>query len=282
MPSLGSFLREHRESRGLSLEQLARATRVAVRHLAALEADDLAALPPPVFTRGFVRICCQALEAPVDEALALYHRQTGETPPTVVGGTAVRHVDPDARKGGTVLVSFVLLVVLGLALFAATLALQWSRERAVDRLADVGHDEPASSRVELDGAASADAGTAGAELPAPTPPPVPPAAVGPTRAAGPPPPAGEASAVVGRVTSSYRLVARVSEPTWIRVRMEDGRATEETVPGGEVREWVSNAPFVVTVGNAGGVSLELNGRPLPPLGARGAVISRLVIPSPSQ
>ncbi|PYO52219.1 MAG: DUF4115 domain-containing protein, partial [Candidatus Rokuibacteriota bacterium] len=36
--------------------------------------------------------------------------------------------------------------------------------------------------------------------------------------------------------------------------------------------------FVLTLGNAGGVSLELNGRTLPPLGPSGAVISRIVLP----
>jgi hypothetical protein len=45
---------------------------------------------------------------------------------------------------------------------------------------------------------------------------------------------------------------------------------------------VSNGPFVLTIGNAGGVSLELNGRPVPRLGASGAVISRLVLPPDSQ
>ena len=78
--------------------------------------------------------------------------------------------------------------------------------------------------------------------------------------------------------SPYQLVARVSEPTWIRVRTEDGRVTEETVAAGQTRVWVSNTPFVLTIGNAGGVTLEVNGRPLPPLGARGAVIPRLVLP----
>jgi hypothetical protein len=82
------------------------------------------------------------------------------------------------------------------------------------------------------------------------------------------------------VVSPYRLVARVSETTWLRVRTADGRGTEETVPAGEVREWVSNRPFTLTVGNAGGVSLELNGRKLPSLGGRGVVITRLVLPPP--
>jgi hypothetical protein len=81
------------------------------------------------------------------------------------------------------------------------------------------------------------------------------------------------------VTPVYRLVARATEATWLRVRTEDGRTTEETLPPGAVREWVSNRPFVLTVGNAGGVVLALNGTELPPLGASGAVISRLVVPS---
>ena len=80
------------------------------------------------------------------------------------------------------------------------------------------------------------------------------------------------------MTPPYRLVARISEPTWIRVRTEDGRASEETVAAGQVREWVSDRPFELTIGNAGGVALELNGRALPSLGSRGVVIPRLVLP----
>jgi hypothetical protein len=80
------------------------------------------------------------------------------------------------------------------------------------------------------------------------------------------------------MTSPYRLVARTNDTTWIRVRTEDGRSSEETVPPGEVREWVSDRPFVLTVGNAGGVSFELNGRALPSLGGPGTVIPRLVLP----
>lgn len=83
---------------------------------------------------------------------------------------------------------------------------------------------------------------------------------------------------MGAVGSPYHLVARTSETTWIRVRTEDGRSSEENVPAGETREWVSDRPFVLTIGNAGGVSFELNGRALPPLGAKGTVIPRLVLP----
>jgi cytoskeleton protein RodZ len=77
----------------------------------------------------------------------------------------------------------------------------------------------------------------------------------------------------------HRLVARTTEPTWMRVRTEDGRVSEETIPAGQVREWHSTGPFRITVGNAGGVTLEVDGRTLPPLGARGAVVTNLVVPA---
>jgi len=273
MASLGSYLCELRQRRGLSLEELSRATRVAPRYLEALEGDDLGALPGHVFARGFLRAYCQALQTPPDEAIALYHRQTGiPLPSPAMPG---QRIPSGARSRGTVLVSFVLLVTLGLALFAVANVLQSARERASARGTTPPASEPAQPQAETVAAITT-------PEPAPAPvqpalPPPPPPSTGAMRP-GPTPKVGETLAPAGAVNMPYRLVARVSEATWVRVRMDEGRLTEETIPAGEVREWVSNTPFVLTVGNAGGIALELNGRPLPPLGARGAVISRLVIP----
>src|SRR2546427_1155007 len=131
MSSVGSYLRELRERRGLSLDEISRSTRVLHQYLELLEADDLAALPAPAFTRGFIRAYCQVLREPPDEALARY--EEGVQPHAVHGHDAAL---PESRKSrelgtrrenrgrGAVLVSFVLLVVLGIALFLVTLALQ--------------------------------------------------------------------------------------------------------------------------------------------------------------
>jgi cytoskeleton protein RodZ len=317
--SLGVYLRDLRARRGLSLDEVARLTRVASRYIEALEADAYGALPAPVFTRGYIRAYCQALHEPVEEALALYHSQSGRTlPPTQPVRAATAAPPPaenEARSRSTVLVSFILLVILGLALFGVTLALQSGRDAPEKRTVDTN----ASPSLSPSSAATPPATHAATEPPSPPSPPVsevvvapppvaapraispppvatahasPPAVVSahtapppspPPAASPPPPPAAppvtpDLSGVVASVTSPYRLVARVSEPTWIRVRTEDGRLTEETVPAGQVREWVSNGPFVLTIGNAGGVSFELNGRVLPALGPSGAVISRLVLP----
>jgi len=77
--------------------------------------------------------------------------------------------------------------------------------------------------------------------------------------------------------SQYTLVARTSEKTWMRVQTS-GKITDEIVPANAIREWKSNNPIVVSVGNAGGVSLELNGKTLPRLGERGQVVSKLTLP----
>ena len=68
------------------------------------------------------------------------------------------------------------------------------------------------------------------------------------------------------------------EPTWIRVQIDDARVVEELLEAGAQREWTSDRRFVLTIGNAGGIEIVLNGRPLPSLGARGAVIHRLSLP----
>jgi cytoskeleton protein RodZ len=286
--SLGSYLRALRLDRGLTLEEIARATRVPLRYLEALESDALDGLPAPVFARGFIRAYCQVLGADADEPLGLYFRQTGlEAPPRAPQPGAAPSLSRGRdRPASTVLVSLALLVGLGLALLGVTVWLDRAREPATGGPAPVS--APAQPAEPTPPTAAAP--PAGVAEPVAT---VPPAASGagaPSAlpAAGPAtPPAGPVvvdpaaiAAALGDVEAPYRLVARVVEPTWVRVRTDDGRATEETIPGGQVREWVSNGPFVLTVGNAGGLSLELNGRPLPPLGPSGTVIPRLVLPPP--
>jgi hypothetical protein len=80
------------------------------------------------------------------------------------------------------------------------------------------------------------------------------------------------------VPGSQRLVIKAVEPTWIRVQTDEGRIAEELLPAGASREWTADRRFLVTIGDAGGVELTLNGRSLPPLGAKGTVIRRLELP----
>ncbi len=53
--SLGSFLRQKRESLGLTLEEVERHTHIRAKHLKAIEADDLSTIPSVPQARGFIR-----------------------------------------------------------------------------------------------------------------------------------------------------------------------------------------------------------------------------------
>ncbi len=64
------------------------------------------------------------------------------------------------------------------------------------------------------------------------------------------------------------------------VRADGGQEREVLLQKGQTARFSADAGFVVTIGNAGGVELTLNGEPVPSLGASGKVIRDLTLPSP--
>lgn len=77
--TLGARLAAAREARGVSLEDLARRTRIPLTGLRALEADAHERLPPPIFARGYVRACAEELGLDPETLLA---RFDAERPPS--------------------------------------------------------------------------------------------------------------------------------------------------------------------------------------------------------
>ena len=53
--NFGRKLREARERKGVSLRQIANATKISIAALEALERDDISRLPGGIFSRAFVR-----------------------------------------------------------------------------------------------------------------------------------------------------------------------------------------------------------------------------------
>ena len=75
MGSFGSQLRETREARGLSLEAVADATRIAPRHLSALEQSDVEALPAGPFAKGYIEAYSRLLGIDPDPVLEAYRTE---------------------------------------------------------------------------------------------------------------------------------------------------------------------------------------------------------------
>jgi cytoskeletal protein RodZ len=70
--ALGEFLRLEREKRGVSLEQVAASTKIGLRFLQLLEADQYDELPARPFIRGFVISYCRYLGIDASEVLSQF------------------------------------------------------------------------------------------------------------------------------------------------------------------------------------------------------------------
>ncbi len=68
----GEELKQERERRGISLDDVAVSTRVALRHLHALEDDRFTELPGGVFNRGIVRSYAQRCGLDADRILGSF------------------------------------------------------------------------------------------------------------------------------------------------------------------------------------------------------------------
>jgi cytoskeletal protein RodZ len=281
--TLGAYLRSLREAKGSSLEDMARSTRVGIRHLEALEEERLADLPSPVFVRGFIRAYCSFLRESPEAALGHYQELAGER-----AAAEAASIPPRPRTtwaSSSVLLGLALLLVLGIGL--AVLNLTVKRQAGTPAAAAKTEPQPAPAPAPTPPVAPPRAGATPPAQPSPPAPaaepirPASPPAPGPPTAAPatPAPPTVPAPTVAPKaVPGSQRLVIKAVEPTWVRVQTDEGRIAEELLPAGASREWTADRRFLVTIGNAGGVELTLNGRSLPPLGAKGTVIQRLELP----
>ncbi len=144
--SIGTTLRREREVRALSLEEIARITRIPLRSLRLLEQDDLDALPGDVFARGFVRSYARALGMRGAELRDLLARFGAEppapvAPPPNVAREARKESPGMARRAGTALA---LLLLAALFALAVSVMLTPRRSRSVPRILS---EAPASTQA---------------------------------------------------------------------------------------------------------------------------------------
>ncbi len=71
----GALLRAVREARGLTLDKISADSRISLKYLEALEADDFGSLPSATFVRGYVRELARQLRLDVDAVVSGYMRR---------------------------------------------------------------------------------------------------------------------------------------------------------------------------------------------------------------
>lgn len=295
--ALGVWLRAGREAAGLGHEAVAAALHLDPGVIAALEADDFAALGAPVFVKGHLRALAGHLGLDAEEALRRYTSTAGTSgtePPELV----VQYQQPLRRNR----VQPVLVGLAGIAGLAIVVALilffvggaGFGGGRAVSQppAADASNVEvPTSASVERF-ASSTDAPT-GSEAPAMTEEADTPSAdfasrlaeararstQAPTAAVAQTPAGATTSPPTRAAAAGSGLELTFSEACWYEVRDAEGtRLATGTAAPGDTRRVDGPRPLSLTLGVADAATLTLDGAPVDiPASARRGRSARLTL-----
>lgn len=77
----------------------------------------------------------------------------------------------------------------------------------------------------------------------------------------------------------HLLSAEASQDVWVQVRVDDKETFNALMKAGDKKEWKAEESARIVVGNAGGISLKWDGKPLKTLGKSGEVV-RFRLPDP--
>lgn len=123
METVGQYLRRHRESRRMSVEEIARSTRVPMSSVERIESDQFDELPGEVFVRGFLKSYARSLGIECDDVLARYtasRRVAWVTPLPISSPTK-----PARGRRFGVAIAFVLLLILFTLALSIVLKPRW-------------------------------------------------------------------------------------------------------------------------------------------------------------
>jgi cytoskeletal protein RodZ len=126
MGTLGRYLQEARQARGLDLREAAQQTRISVQFLKALEEEDFSKLPGEVFVKGFLKSYAKFLRLSESEVMVKYAELGQKPSPAAAPGPAAPTEAADGVQKRTEKIAVepfiwgaAIVVILALFLFTA-------------------------------------------------------------------------------------------------------------------------------------------------------------------
>jgi cytoskeletal protein RodZ len=124
--SIGEKLRLAREARGIALREISEQTRISMRYLEAIEADDYKHLPGGIFNRSFIRAYAKFIGFDEHTALEDYARTLRERGETDDDGSKVHQPLVYTEDAASSSRSGVKTLVLAIIILAALSAAVWA------------------------------------------------------------------------------------------------------------------------------------------------------------
>jgi cytoskeleton protein RodZ len=247
MSSYGLYLQTVRVEKGISIEQVAEESRIRAEILRSIEAEDHTKLPDDVFVKGFLRIFAQVIGADPEEAVRRFDVRRKPV------STVEIHSRSGAEKPPRLWLTLLWVAAMMVCLVGGTLVVY---QMVVHKGQATGPHE-ATVKAQEDSAPAEKSSSA--EMPA-----------------------EKAETTIEATTQKsnahekpavYALEIVCHEDTWLKIIADDARATEHQMKPGDKIEMDAETMFNLLIGNAGGVSVQLNGQPVPVPGSSGQVVN---------
>jgi len=303
MGSFGDRLRREREMRGVSLDDIAEATKIGTRSLRALEEEHFELLPGGIFNKGFVRAYAKYLGLNEDETVADYLAAAGDSSldPRLIAEQNAGRIDrtggdtgDHTRAGFPIVPVLILLLVIaagagGWQLYQQRVRERQAREEAA-RAAAANTSQPSSTATETSNPASS-APNSGQPVENSVAAPTTNSAAAPTTPTGTqPPPATKATEDLSSLLKTKEAASNSSQaaseeetkpkpalpaaqtPTATTATTPKGPEFEVTVRRYTVRGIISpndvktvhaTDQIILWTGNAGAVEISFNGQRVP-------------------
>ncbi|MBZ5566287.1 MAG: helix-turn-helix domain-containing protein [Acidobacteriia bacterium] len=250
MGSFGERLQREREMRGITLEEIAEATKIGTRSLRALEEQDFDRLPGGIFNKGFVRAYSRYLGLDEEQAVADYLAALTEAQaagkvtrqePTASGAAPDRNIfigeDDYSEPLRLPLIPIALLVLIAVLLYGG-----W-RYYTQHGLPNLRHVRAAGQQPSQPASKAA-----------------PPAARPDTAVALP-------AATRAQPAGGFVVRVKAKEDTWVSLVADDKPVMSGMLQAGDEKSVHAQRSVVLKTGNAAGVELFHNDKMVPTLGA---------------
>jgi cytoskeleton protein RodZ len=263
MGSFGERLRQEREMRGISLEEIVATTKIGRRLLLALEEEQFDLLPGGIFNKSYVRAYAKCVGIDEDKAVAEYLEAAQEPPPDnkVIAHQHTFHSDRIPER-----TSFPIVPVLILLVVVAGAVGGWKayQEHQLGRERQVSAPKPVEA---ASGGAVSPAGTSSA-------PPAPPAQQ--LQSAPSSKPAGAMRNQTGvaqqpaansqdtaAAGGQFEVTIRPKDRAWVSVKSDGKYVVQGIIKPPEVKTIHASSQVVFYTGNAGEVEVAFNGKNVP-------------------
>ncbi|HWQ89624.1 MAG TPA: RodZ domain-containing protein [Desulfitobacteriaceae bacterium] len=240
MAGEGEKLRLARENKTWSLTEAEEVTKIRARYLEALESEEYNIIPGMAYVKGFLRTYARHLDLDPEEILALYKSsRISENKPILKVPQYTAHLRPWWRRPTMAVVMALLVIILVVAIA------HWSPH---SQTAVTYTPAPLPSSPAGNAADSSDQESTAAKSPADS------------------------------YSDGLIVQLEFNQNCWLLVKADGKVALEGEYSMGTTKEIkASDKIEFVTVGNAGGLVVSINGAVQPSLGDSGEVVNNIVL-----